>query len=580
MFNKILIANRGEIAVRIIRACREMGIRTVAVYSEADRDALHTQLADEAVCIGKAQSSDSYLNMERILSATIATKAEAIHPGFGFLSENSRFVEMCEKCNVAFIGPSAEVISRMGNKSEAKNTMRKAKVPVVPGTKEPVYTVEQALEAVKEIGFPVMIKASAGGGGKGMRVAGNEQEFAKLFETAQQESVHSFSDNTMYLERFVENPRHVEVQILADKYGNVVHLGERDCSVQRRHQKMIEESPCIAISDDLRKKMGETAVRAAKAAGYESAGTIEFLLDQSGEFYFMEMNTRIQVEHGVTEMVTGTDLIIEQIRVAMGMELSFTQEDVEINGHAIECRINAEIPEKNFMPSPGVIKHLHLPAGNGVRVDTAIYTGYCIPSEYDSMIAKVIVHAPDRDAALQKMRSALDEMVILGTLGILCGIYFLVRNVLWISMSEDIQNLGLLHTIGATERQITKIYRKQMRLLMLKGSVLGSLISVLILVLLIPEILGFHFYQEMGGNTILSFFRPWILLISVIFVNGILWIASEGVIRKITKLSCIESAAYDENIGGRKIKHSGKLVLKRAETGEMFYIAWGKYNTS
>mgnify|MGYP000655098093 FL=1 len=414
MFNKILIANRGEIAVRIIRACREMGIRTVAVYSEADRDALHTQLADEAVCIGKAQSSDSYLNMERILSATIATKAEAIHPGFGFLSENSRFVEMCEKCNVAFIGPSAEVISRMGNKSEAKNTMRKAKVPVVPGTKEPVYTVEQALEAVKEIGFPVMIKASAGGGGKGMRVAGNEQEFAKLFETAQQESVHSFSDNTMYLERFVENPRHVEVQILADKYGNVVHLGERDCSVQRRHQKMIEESPCIAISDDLRKKMGETAVRAAKAAGYESAGTIEFLLDQSGEFYFMEMNTRIQVEHGVTEMVTGTDLIIEQIRVAMGMELSFTQEDVEINGHAIECRINAEIPEKNFMPSPGVIKHLHLPAGNGVRVDTAIYTGYCIPSEYDSMIAKVIVHAPDRDAALQKMRSALDEMVILG----------------------------------------------------------------------------------------------------------------------------------------------------------------------
>lgn len=414
MFNKILIANRGEIAVRIIRACREMGIRTVAVYSEADRDALHTQLADEAVCIGKAQSSDSYLNMERILSATIATKAEAIHPGFGFLSENSRFVEMCEKCNVAFIGPSAEVISRMGNKSEAKNTMRKAKVPVVPGTKEPVYTVEQALEAVKEIGFPVMIKASAGGGGKGMRVAGNEQEFAKLFETAQQESVHSFSDKTMYLERFVENPRHVEVQILADKYGNVVHLGERDCSVQRRHQKMIEESPCIAISDDLRKKMGETAVRAAKAAGYESAGTIEFLLDQSGEFYFMEMNTRIQVEHGVTEMVTGTDLIIEQIRVAMGEELSFKQEDIRIKGHAIECRINAEIPEKNFMPSPGVVQHMHLPAGNGVRVDTALYTGYKIPSEYDSMIAKVIVHAPDREAALQKMRSALDEMVVMG----------------------------------------------------------------------------------------------------------------------------------------------------------------------
>ena len=414
MFNKILIANRGEIAVRIIRACREMGIRTVAVYSEADRDALHTQLADEAVCIGKAQSSDSYLNMERILSATIATKAEAIHPGFGFLSENSRFVEMCEKCNVAFIGPSAEVISRMGNKSEAKNTMRKAKVPVVPGTKEPVYTVEQALEAVKEIGFPVMIKASAGGGGKGMRVAGNEQEFAKLFETAQQESVHSFSDNTMYLERFVENPRHVEVQILADKYGNVVHLGERDCSVQRRHQKMIEESPCIAISDDLRKKMGETAVRAAKAAGYESAGTIEFLLDQSGEFYFMEMNTRIQVEHPVTEFVSGVDLIKEQIRVAAGEKLSVSQEDVVIKGHAIECRINAENPSKNFMPCPGLITNVHAPGGNGVRVDSHIYSDYKVPANYDSMLMKLIVYDKDRASAIAKMRSALGELVIEG----------------------------------------------------------------------------------------------------------------------------------------------------------------------
>ena len=414
MFNKILIANRGEIAVRIIRACREMGIRTVAVYSEADRDALHTQLADEAVCIGKAQSSDSYLNMERILSATIATKAEAIHPGFGFLSENSRFVEMCEKCNVAFIGPSAEVISRMGNKSEAKNTMRKAKVPVVPGTKEPVYTVEQALEAVKEIGFPVMIKASAGGGGKGMRVAGNEQEFAKLFETAQQESVHSFSDNTMYLERFVENPRHVEVQILADKYGNVVHLGERDCSVQRRHQKMIEESPCIAISDDLRKKMGETAVRAAKAAGYESAGTIEFLLNQSGEFYFMEMNTRIQVEHPVTEWVTGIDLIKEQIRIADGRELSYTQEDVKLTGHAIECRINAENPYKGFRPCPGKITDMYLPGGKGIRIDSAIYSGYEVPPYYDNMLAKLIVFAKNRNEAITKMRSALGEVIIEG----------------------------------------------------------------------------------------------------------------------------------------------------------------------
>ena len=414
MFGKILIANRGEIAVRIIRACREMGIRTVAVYSEADRDALHTQLADEAVCIGKAQSTDSYLNMERILSATIATKAEAIHPGFGFLSENSRFVEMCEKCNVAFIGPSAEVISRMGNKSEAKNTMRRAQVPVVPGTKEPIYTVAEAQEAVKEIGFPVMIKASAGGGGKGMRVARNEQEFAKLFETAQQESVHSFSDNTMYLERFVENPRHVEVQILADKYGNVIHLGERDCSVQRRHQKMIEESPCIAIADKLRKRMGETAVRAAKAAGYESAGTIEFLLDQSGEFYFMEMNTRIQVEHPVTEFVSGVDLIKEQIRIAAGEPLSVRQKDIEIRGHAMECRINAEDPERHFMPCPGKITDLHLPGGNGIRVDTAVYNDYAIPPYYDSMIAKIIVYDKDRRSAIRKMISALGEVAIEG----------------------------------------------------------------------------------------------------------------------------------------------------------------------
>ena len=414
MFGKILIANRGEIAVRIIRACREMGIRTVAVYSEADRDALHTQLADEAVCIGKAQSTDSYLNMERILSATIATNAEAIHPGFGFLSENSRFVEMCEKCNVAFIGPSAEVISRMGNKSEAKNTMRRAQVPVVPGTKEPIYTVAEAQEAVKEIGFPVMIKASAGGGGKGMRVARNEQEFAKLFETAQQESVHSFSDNTMYLERFVENPRHVEVQILADKYGNVIHLGERDCSVQRRHQKMIEESPCIAIADKLRKRMGETAVRAAKAAGYESAGTIEFLLDQSGEFYFMEMNTRIQVEHPVTEFVSGVDLIKEQIRIAAGEPLSVRQKDIEIHGHAMECRINAEDPERHFMPCPGRITDLHLPGGNGIRVDTAVYNDYAIPPYYDSMIAKIIVYDKDRRSAIRKMISALGEVAIEG----------------------------------------------------------------------------------------------------------------------------------------------------------------------
>lgn len=414
MFSKILIANRGEIAVRIIRACREMGIRTVAVYSEADRDALHTQLADEAVCIGRAASSDSYLNMERILSATVATKAQAIHPGFGFLSENSRFVEMCRKCNVTFIGPSAEVISRMGNKSEAKNTMRQAGVPVVPGTEEPVFTVEEARKAAAQIGYPVMIKASSGGGGKGMRVAGNEEEFEKLFCTAQQESIRSFADDTMYLEKFVECPRHVEVQIVADKFGNVVHLGERDCSIQRRHQKLIEESPCSALSEELRKKMGDTAVRAAKAVGYESAGTIEFLLDKSGEFYFMEMNTRIQVEHPVSEFVSGVDLIKEQIRVAAGEPLSVAQEDIVLRGHAIECRINAEDPENHFMPCPGTITNLHLPGGNGVRMDTAVFNGYSIPPNYDSMIVKVIVYDRDRPSAIRKMVSTLGEVVIEG----------------------------------------------------------------------------------------------------------------------------------------------------------------------
>ena len=406
MFGKILIANRGEIAVRIIRACREMGIRTVAVYSEADKDALHTQLADEAVCIGKAASTDSYLNMERILSATIATKAEAIHPGFGFLSENSRFVEMCEKCNVAFIGPSAEVISRMGNKSEAKNTMRKAKVPVVPGTKEPVYTVAQAQEAVKEIGFPVMIKASAGGGGKGMRVARDEKEFGKLFETAQQESIHSFSDNTMYLERFVENPRHVEVQILADKYGNVIHLGERDCSIQRNNQKLLEEAPSARLCKDKRTVMGETAVRAATAAGYYSAGTVEFVMNEQGDYYFIEMNTRIQVEHPVTEQVTGIDLIREQIRIAAGMKLNITQEEACVNGHAIECRINAA--------TPGVIKFLHFPDGYGVRVESHLFEGYEVSPYYDSMIAKIIVTGSSRLEAVRRLRRALEELIIEG----------------------------------------------------------------------------------------------------------------------------------------------------------------------
>ncbi len=414
MFHKILIANRGEIAVRIIRACREMGIATVAVYSEADKDSLHAMLADEAICIGPAPSSDSYLNMESILSATVATKADAIHPGFGFLSENSKFVTLCQKCNITFIGPPADVMDRMGNKSEARNTMVAAGVPVVPGTKDPIHDVETGKRMAEEIGYPIMIKAASGGGGKGMRIARGPEEFEANFLNAQRESVSGFSDDTMYLERYVERPRHIEFQILADTHGNVVHLGERDCSIQRRHQKLIEESPCAVLSDSLRAEMGEAAVKAAKAAGYVNAGTIEFLLDSQNRYYFIEMNTRIQVEHGVTEMVTGLDLIKEQIRIAAGEPLSFSQEDVVIRGHAIECRINAEDPSRHFMPCPGTITNLHLPGGNGVRVDSAIYSGYQIPPYYDSMIGKLIVHDIDRPSAIRKMLSALGEVIVEG----------------------------------------------------------------------------------------------------------------------------------------------------------------------
>ena len=414
MFHKILIANRGEIAVRIIRACRNMGIRSVAVYSKEDQNSLHVQLADQRVCIGEGPARNNYLNMERIITAARNVGADAIHPGFGFLSENADFVRLCNEYGIAFIGPTAEVINSMGNKSHARQTMMDAKVPVVPGTREPVYDAETGEKFADEIGYPVMIKASSGGGGKGMRVAQSKDEFEFHFNMAQRESANAFGDDTMYIEKYIENPRHVEIQIMADNFGNVVALGERDCSVQRNHQKLIEESPSPAITEKMRASMNHDAILAAKAVNYTNAGTVEFIVDPKGTYYFMEMNTRIQVEHGVTEMVTGTDLIIEQIRVAMGEPLSFSQNDVTPKGHAIECRINAEIPEKNFMPSPGVVKHLHLPAGNGVRVDTALYTGYRIPSEYDSMIAKVIVHAPDRKAALQKMRSALDEMLIMG----------------------------------------------------------------------------------------------------------------------------------------------------------------------
>ena len=414
MIRKILIANRGEIAVRIIRACREMGIETVAVYSEADKEALHTQLADEAVCIGPAPSKESYLNMERIISATIVSGADAIHPGFGFLSENSRFAELCEQCHITFIGPGSEVIAKLGNKQEARNTMIAAGVPVIPGSTEPIYDVETGSREAEKIGYPVIIKAALGGGGKGMRVADTPEEFAESFRTAQKEAQMAFGDDTMYIEHFVRHPRHIEFQILADEMGHVIHLGERDCSIQRNHQKMIEESPCAAISEELRKKMGEAAVKAAKAAGYVNAGTIEFLLEKNQKFYFMEMNTRIQVEHPVTEWVTGIDLVKEQIRIASGLPLSYRQEDVQLKGHAIECRINAENPAEGFRPSPGLITDLYLPGGKGIRVDSAVYSGCTIPPYYDSMIAKLIVWAQNREEAIRKMQSALGEVIIEG----------------------------------------------------------------------------------------------------------------------------------------------------------------------
>ena len=414
MIRKILIANRGEIAIRIIRACREMGIETVAVYSEADRQALHTQLADEAVCIGPAAAKDSYLNMEQIISATMVTGADAIHPGVGFLSENSRFAALCEACNITFIGPDSETIAKLGNKAMARTTMIQAGVPVIPGSEEALTDENRALTIAKEIGFPVIIKAVLGGGGKGMRVAYSEEEFVQEFLTAQKEASQAFGDNQMYIEHFVENPRHIEVQILADQHGNVIHLGERDCSIQRNHQKMIEESPSIAVSEELRDKMGKAAVQAAKAAGYTNAGTIEFLLEEDEKFYFMEMNTRIQVEHPVTELVTGIDLVKEQIRIADGRKLSYTQDDVQIKGHAIECRINAEDPRHNFRPCPGTITDMYLPGGKGIRIDSAIYSGYTISPYYDSMIAKLIVYAKSRKEAIAKMHSALGEVIIEG----------------------------------------------------------------------------------------------------------------------------------------------------------------------
>lgn len=415
MFDKVLIANRGEIAVRVIRACREMGIKTVAVFSEPDREALHAQLADEAVCIGSAKAADSYNNMTNIISAAVEKKVQAIHPGFGFLSENSTFAAMCEECNIKFIGPNPSVIDAMGNKSNARSMMIKAGVPVIPGSDGVVEDIERAYEIAEQLGYPVMVKASAGGGGKGIRIVRRKEDLQKAFESAKSETKAAFGDDAMYMEKVIENARHIEVQVLGDNFGNIVHLGERDCSLQRKNQKILEEAPSPAVSQETRKEMCAAAVRAAKAAGYQSAGTIEFLYDKSGKFYFMEMNTRVQVEHPVTEMITGIDIIKEQLRIADGSKLSVAQKDIQINGHAIECRINAENPDKGFAPCPGLIDYLLLPAGGlGIRVDTAVYEGYEIPPYYDSMIAKVIVHGKDRGEAIAKMRRALYEFIIDG----------------------------------------------------------------------------------------------------------------------------------------------------------------------
>jgi acetyl-CoA carboxylase, biotin carboxylase subunit len=414
MFKKILIANRGEIAVRIIRACRELGIITVAVYSEADREALHTQMADEAICIGPAASKDSYLNIQNILSATVLSGAEAIHPGFGFLSENSKFAKICKECNIIFIGPDSESIDKMGNKSKAREIMKAAGVPVVPGSEGALQNIEEAYPLAKEIGYPVMIKAAAGGGGRGIRIVYSEEELSNAFNTAKAESAACFGDDSLYMEKYVLNPHHIEFQILADSHGNTVYLGERDCSIQRRNQKVLEEAPSTLLNDERRKTMGEIAVKAARAVNYKNAGTIEFLVDDDLNFYFMEMNTRIQVEHPITEAVTGIDLIKEQIKIAYGEKLGFSQEQIKISGHAIECRVNAENPEKDFRPSPGKIMELNVPGGPGVRLDSAVYQGYTIPPYYDSMIGKLIVYGCDRKEAISKMKRALGEFVIEG----------------------------------------------------------------------------------------------------------------------------------------------------------------------
>lgn len=410
---KILIANRGEIAIRIIWTCKEMGIKTVAVHSEADREALHVRYADEAVCIGAASSAQSYLNIPSIISAAEITNVDAIHPGYGFLAESATFAKICEDCNIKFIGPRHEVIAMMGDKVEARRTMLAAGVPILPGSPDPIESPEEGIKLAKEIGFPVIIKAAAGGGGRGMRIVRSENELATNLETAQTEALAAFKNGSVYIERYIERPRHIEIQVLADEHGNCIHLGERECSIQRRHQKLLEEAPSPVITPEQRERMGAVAVKACEEIGYSSAGTFEFLLDKDGSFYFMEMNTRIQVEHPVTEMVTLADIVRNQIRIASGENLQYEQSDVQIVGHSIECRINAEDPVK-FTPSPGKITAFNIPGGPGVRVDTAVYPGYTVPPHYDSMIAKLIVHARTRELAIARMQRALDMMVVEG----------------------------------------------------------------------------------------------------------------------------------------------------------------------
>ena len=414
MFDKILIANRGEIALRIIRACKEMGIKTVAVYSKADADSMHVSAADEAVCIGAAAANQSYLLIERIISVAEICDVDAIHPGYGFLAENARFAQICQDCNITFIGPRPDAIRAMGDKAVARDTMRKAGVPITPGSDGLIGTEQEATAMAHKLKYPVIIKASAGGGGRGMRIAHNDASLIQGFHAARTEAEKAFGSNEIYIEKYLVNPKHIEFQIIGDNYGNIVHLGERDCSIQRRQQKLIEESPSAVITPDLRKKMGAAAVKAAKAVKYSNAGTIEFLLTADNSFYFMEMNTRVQVEHPVTEMVTGVDIIKEQIRVAAGEKLSFTQKQVEFRGHAIECRVNAENPYMNFAPSPGRVSLFSAPGGFGVRVDSHVYSGYVIPPYYDSMIAKLIVHAPTRKEAIAKCKRALDEFIVEG----------------------------------------------------------------------------------------------------------------------------------------------------------------------